>query len=241
MIGVALVGLITIFASSLKLSISGQIDQAFRGDLVVVGDAGPGSSFSPAMADAHRRGARRRGGEPAAVRRVRGQRLGPVPDRVATRRARPRVRPRPAAGRPRPRSSRTRSRCRRRSSTTSTGSSVSRAEDEVPGAGRGAGDDRRRLRARPARGAVRLLHVARRLRQALQPDRRQPGVHRARSAAPRSRRCGPRSRPSPSSSPARRSTTSAGSSSSSRPRSTRSSGSCSRSCSSRSSSRCSGS
>ena len=51
MIGVALVGLITIFASSLKLSISGQIDQAFRGDLVVVGDAGPGSSFSPAMAD----------------------------------------------------------------------------------------------------------------------------------------------------------------------------------------------
>ena len=51
MIGVALVGLITIFASSLKLSISGQIDQAFRGDLVVVGDAGPGSSFSPAMAE----------------------------------------------------------------------------------------------------------------------------------------------------------------------------------------------
>ncbi len=50
MIGVALVGLITIFASSLKASISGQIDQAFRGDLVVVGDAGPGSSFSPAMA-----------------------------------------------------------------------------------------------------------------------------------------------------------------------------------------------
>ncbi len=51
MIGVALVGLITIFASSLKLSISGQIDQAFRGDLVVVGDAGPGASFSPAMAE----------------------------------------------------------------------------------------------------------------------------------------------------------------------------------------------
>ena len=51
MIGVALVGLITIFASSLKASISGQIDTAFRGDLVVVGNAGPGSSFSPAMAD----------------------------------------------------------------------------------------------------------------------------------------------------------------------------------------------
>ena len=51
MIGVALVGLITIFASSLKASISGQIDTAFRGDLVVVGDAGPGSSFSPAMAE----------------------------------------------------------------------------------------------------------------------------------------------------------------------------------------------
>lgn len=51
MIGVALVGLITIFASSLKASISGQIDSAFRGDLVVVGDAGPGSSFSPAMAE----------------------------------------------------------------------------------------------------------------------------------------------------------------------------------------------
>ena len=51
MIGVALVGLITIFASSLKASISGQIDTAFRGDLVVVGNAGPGSSFSPAMAE----------------------------------------------------------------------------------------------------------------------------------------------------------------------------------------------
>ena len=51
MIGVALVGLIIVLASSLKLSLSGQIDKAFTGDLVVLGDAGPGSSFSPAMAD----------------------------------------------------------------------------------------------------------------------------------------------------------------------------------------------
>lgn len=51
MIGVALVGLIAIFASSLKESIGSQIDDAFRGDLVVIGDAGPGSTFSPAMAD----------------------------------------------------------------------------------------------------------------------------------------------------------------------------------------------
>jgi Predicted ABC-type transport system involved in lysophospholipase L1 biosynthesis, permease component len=51
MIGVALVVLITIFASSLKQSIGGQIDTAFRGDLVVLGGNGPGSSFSPAMAE----------------------------------------------------------------------------------------------------------------------------------------------------------------------------------------------
>ena len=49
MIGVALVGVITIFAGSLKQSLSGQIDRAFRADLVVLGDGGPGLGFSPAL------------------------------------------------------------------------------------------------------------------------------------------------------------------------------------------------
>ena len=50
MIGVALVGLITIFASSLSESIGGQIDRAFRGDLIVMGESGFGAGFSPAVA-----------------------------------------------------------------------------------------------------------------------------------------------------------------------------------------------
>ena len=180
MIGVALVGLITIFASSLKLSISGQIDQAFRGDLVVVGDAGPGSSFSPAMADRIAKVPGRRGREPAAVRRVRGRTARAS---SCSRRARTSSTACSTSTPGRvtsPRSSRTRSRCRRRCSTTSTGSSVRQMRTKFPRAGRGAGDDRRRLRPRPARGPRRLLHVARRLRQAVQRDRRQPGVHRAR-------------------------------------------------------------
>ncbi len=51
MIGVALVGFIIVMAGSLKASIGGQIDRAFTGDLVVLGQGGPGSSFSPAMGD----------------------------------------------------------------------------------------------------------------------------------------------------------------------------------------------
>ncbi len=52
MIGVALVGLIVIFASSIKQSLSGQIDRAFKADLVVMAGSGPGSSFSPAVGEA---------------------------------------------------------------------------------------------------------------------------------------------------------------------------------------------
>jgi putative ABC transport system permease protein len=52
MIGVALVGLITIFAASFKASIGGQIDRAFRADLLILPEAaGPGGSFSPALAE----------------------------------------------------------------------------------------------------------------------------------------------------------------------------------------------
>lgn len=52
MIGVALVGLIFIFAGSIKASLSGQIDRAFKADLVVLSGTGPGSSFSPAVGEA---------------------------------------------------------------------------------------------------------------------------------------------------------------------------------------------
>lgn len=52
MIGVALVGLITIFAASFKASIGGQIDRAFRADLLVLNKgSGFGQGFSPAIAE----------------------------------------------------------------------------------------------------------------------------------------------------------------------------------------------
>jgi putative ABC transport system permease protein len=51
MIGVALVGLITIFADSFKTSIGRQIDRAFTADLLVVAEGGGfGGGFSPAIA-----------------------------------------------------------------------------------------------------------------------------------------------------------------------------------------------
>ena len=54
MIGVALVGFITIFASSIKASFSASIDKAFRADYVVrtKGSGGPpgGGGFSPDLA-----------------------------------------------------------------------------------------------------------------------------------------------------------------------------------------------
>jgi putative ABC transport system permease protein len=50
MIGVALVGLFSIFASSAKASISSQIDRAFRADLVVLPEGGGFGSFSPKLA-----------------------------------------------------------------------------------------------------------------------------------------------------------------------------------------------
>ncbi len=53
MIGVALVALITILASSTKASIGATIDQAFRADYIVAPKAGGfgGSGFSPELAD----------------------------------------------------------------------------------------------------------------------------------------------------------------------------------------------
>ena len=132
MIGVALVGLITIFASSLKLSISGQIDQAFRGDLVVVGDAGPGSSFSPAMAERIAKVPGVAVANPLRFGAFEVERVGPVPHRVASR-ATSTASSTSTPGRvTSPRSSRTRSRCRRRCSTTSTGSSASRSQTKFP-------------------------------------------------------------------------------------------------------------
>ncbi len=51
MIGVALVGLITIFAASFKASVGGQIDRAFRADLLILEKGGGfGAGFSPAIA-----------------------------------------------------------------------------------------------------------------------------------------------------------------------------------------------
>jgi putative ABC transport system permease protein len=50
MIGVALVGLITIFAASFKSSIGGQIDRAFRADFLVLPEGAGFGGFSPAIA-----------------------------------------------------------------------------------------------------------------------------------------------------------------------------------------------
>ena len=50
MIGVALVGLFSIFAASVKQSISGQIDKSFKADFVVLHDGGGFGSFSPRIA-----------------------------------------------------------------------------------------------------------------------------------------------------------------------------------------------
>ncbi len=50
MIGVALVGLFSIFASSVKASVSAQIDRAFKADFVVLPSTGTFGSFSPKIA-----------------------------------------------------------------------------------------------------------------------------------------------------------------------------------------------
>jgi putative ABC transport system permease protein len=51
MIGVALVGLFSIFAASVKASIGAQIDKAFKADFVVIHQGGGFGSFSPRIAD----------------------------------------------------------------------------------------------------------------------------------------------------------------------------------------------
>src|SRR5690606_12555953 len=54
LIGVALIGFITIFAASARESIEAEVERGFTGDLIVqseLGGFGPPSGFSPTVAD----------------------------------------------------------------------------------------------------------------------------------------------------------------------------------------------
>ena len=179
------------------------------GDLVVRRRRRARLELQPRDGRPHRQGPRRRGREPAAVRRVRGERLGPVPARVAT-----------------------------RTSSTACSTSIpaqgdlttlgpnqiavskkvfddkhwklgQQIDDEVPAAGRGAGDDRRRLRPRPARRPRPTTSCRSTATTSGSPRSPTTRCTSRSTAARRSRTCGRRSRRSPSSSPGPRSTTSA--------------------------------
>ena len=71
-IGVALVGLLSVFGASAKASIDKEVSRGFDGDFVVQAESmgfGGLGGFSPAVADAGRRHRRRRHGGPAGLRR----------------------------------------------------------------------------------------------------------------------------------------------------------------------------